>query len=62
MKSLFTFFLIISLIFNHKPVIAFDFAPEIGDIAPAFHLEGINKSIKSKKIWKLGAGSPTSGA
>ena len=52
MKSLFGIFVIfISLFFNLKSVIAFDFAPEIGDSAPSFHLEGINKSIKSKKIW-----------
>ena len=34
-----------------KSSIAFDFAPEVGDVAPSFHLEGINKSLKSKKIW-----------
>ena len=52
MKSLFGFFVIlISLFFNLKSAIAFDYAPEIGDLAPSFHLEGINKSIKSKKIW-----------
>jgi len=52
MKSLFGLFvIIISLFANFKTVIAFDFAPEIGDLAPTFHLEGINKSLKSKKIW-----------
>ena len=52
MKSLFSLFvIIISLFFNLESVIAFDYAPEIGDIAPSFHLEGINKGIKSKKIW-----------
>ena len=52
MKSLFGLFVIlISLFFNLKSAIAFDYAPEIGDTAPSFHLEGINKSIKSKKIW-----------
>tara|TARA_S200000501_G_scaffold369411_1_gene408792 strand:- start:669 stop:1202 length:534 start_codon:yes stop_codon:yes gene_type:complete len=54
MKSLFPFFVIfLSLFFNLKSVIAFDYAPEIGDIAPPFHLEGINKNLKSKKIWDL---------
>ena len=52
MKSLFGLFVIlISLLFNFKSVIAFDYAPEIGDLAPSFHLEGINKSQTSKKIW-----------
>ena len=54
MKSLFGLFVIfISLIINFKSVIAFDYAPEIGDLAPSFHLEGINKSMQSKKIWDL---------
>ena len=52
MKSLFSLFVIlISIFFNLNSVIAFDYAPEIGDIAPRFHLEGINKSLRSKKIW-----------
>ena len=38
MKSLFGFFVIlISLFFNLKSAIAFDYAPEIGDLAPSFH-------------------------
>ena len=36
-------------LFNCNPAIAFDFAPEVGDIAPNFQLEGFNKNIKSKK-------------
>ena len=52
MKSLFgVFVIIILLFFNLKSVIAFDYAPEIGDIAPSFQLEGINNNLKSKKIW-----------
>ena len=52
MKSLLGLFvIIISLFLNFKSAIGFDYAPEIGDIAPSFHLEGINKSIKQKKIW-----------
>ena len=50
MKSLFSFLIIlVSLFINLKSAIAFDYAPEIGDLAPSFNLEGINKSIKSKK-------------
>ena len=41
------------LLFNFNSVIAFDFAPEVGYIAPNFQLEGFNKNIKSKKIWEL---------
>ena len=33
--------------------IAFDFAPEVGDTAPNFRLEGFNKKIKSKKNLRL---------
>ena len=40
-------------LFNCNSAIAFDFAPEVGDIAPNFQLEGFNKNIKSKKIWEL---------
>ena len=38
------------LFFNYNSAIAFDFAPEVGDIAPNFQLEGFNKNIKTKKI------------
>ena len=41
------------LLINCKQVFAYDFAPEIGDLAPNFHLEGINNSFKSKKEWEL---------
>ena len=41
------------LLFNCNSSIAFDFAPEVGDPAPNFKLEGFNKNIKSKKIWEL---------
>ena len=54
MKSFFGLFVvIISLFINIKSAIAFDYAPEIGDSAPSFQLEGINKSMQSKKIWDL---------
>ena len=52
MKILFGLFVVfISLFLNIKTVIAFDFAPEIGDLAPSFQLEGVNKSLKFKKVW-----------
>ena len=41
------------LLFNCNSAIAFDFAPEVGDPAPNFQLEGFNKKLKSKKIWEL---------
>ena len=41
------------LLINCNSAIAFDFAPEVGDIAPNFQLEGFNKNLKSKKIWEL---------
>ena len=41
------------VLFNCSPSFAFDFAPEVGDLAPNFQLEGFNKNIKTKKIWKL---------
>ena len=40
-------------LFNCNSAIAFDFAPEIGDIAPNFQLEGFNKYTKSKKYFYL---------
>ena len=44
--------LLISFIifFNFNTASAFDFAPEVGDLAPNFKLEGFNKNIKLKKI------------
>ena len=49
MKSFFGLFVvIISLFFNIKSTIAFDYAPEIGELAPSFHLQGINNNYKSK--------------
>ena len=44
---LITFFYLI----NCSPSLAFDFAPEVGDTAPNFQLQGFNNNIKSKKIW-----------
>ena len=54
MKKLLRNLVILSLFFiNCTPSLAFDFAPEIGDLAPNFVLEGINNSVKSKKEWEL---------
>tara|TARA_B100001115_G_C15665357_1_gene321081 strand:+ start:54 stop:575 length:522 start_codon:yes stop_codon:yes gene_type:complete len=50
MKIIFSFLLVFSLISQVK---AFDFAPEVGDIAPDFNLKGINKSQKNKTEWNL---------
>ena len=41
------------LLFNCNSAVSFDFAPEIGDYAPNFQLEGFNKNIKTKKTWEL---------
>ena len=46
---LISFFLLI----NCNSALAFDFAPEVGELAPNFHLEGFNKKIKTKTIWEL---------
>ena len=35
-------------LFYCNSAIAFDFAPEVGDTAPTFHLSGVNKNIKFK--------------
>ena len=54
MKNLFGNLVILFLFFiNSPPALAFDFAPEIGDLAPNFRLEGINNIVKSKKEWEL---------
>ena len=39
------------LLFNCNSAFSFDFAPEVGDMAPNFHLEGFNKNIKTKTTW-----------
>ncbi len=42
-----------SFLLNIQPSLSFDFAPEIGDEAPSFHLKGINNNIKNKKEWDI---------
>ena len=39
------------LLFNCNSAFSFDFAPEVGDIAPNFQLEGFNKNIKTKNVY-----------
>ena len=41
------------LLLNSNSAFSFDFAPEVGDIAPNFQLEGFNKNIKTKTTWEL---------
>ena len=41
------------LLFNCNSAFSFDFAPEVGDYAPNFQLEGFNKNIKTKTTWEL---------
>ena len=54
MKSVLTFSIILFFFFiNSNNVYGFDFAPEIGDIAPEFHLNGINSNYQNKKEWDL---------
>ena len=54
MRNLVVSILVPLIIFFYcNSALAFDFAPEVGDMAPNFQLEGFNKSIKSKKIWEL---------
>ena len=45
--------IIILFTINTAPLNAFDFAPQIGDKAPLFELNGINKNFKSKNDWNL---------
>ena len=51
------FFLVLILLFSifiYSPKsYAFDFAPEIGDIAPDFSLNGVNNKFKNKHKWDL---------
>ena len=52
MIRILSFLIIISsLIFNFESALAYDFAPEVNDIAPNFQLTGIDKKNKFKKEW-----------
>ena len=52
-KVIFSLILFFSIIINPIELYSFDFAPEIGDIAPEFNLTGINSLNKKKKEWSL---------
>ena len=52
-KLFFSILLILSFSFFNLKVIAYDFAPEIGDDAPDFHLKGFNRKYKNKTEWSL---------
>ena len=41
------------IFFNCNSVFSFDFAPEVGEMAPNFQLKGFNKNIKTKTTWEL---------
>ena len=52
-KIFFSLIIIFSFFLNSQPSLSFDFAPEIGEKAPSFHLKGINNSFINKKEWDL---------
>ena len=52
-KIFFSLTLICFIFFNIQPSFSFDFAPEIGDQAPSFTLNGVNSSNKNKSVWEL---------
>jgi len=52
-KIIFSFILFFLLIVSPLKSYSFDFAPEIGDIAPDFKLSGYNSENKDKKDWAL---------
>ena len=45
--------LLFSFFINQHKSFAFDFAPEIGDVAPDFSLNGSNAKFKNKTKWDL---------
>ncbi len=52
-KVIFSIILFFSIIIYPIESYSFDFAPEIGDIAPEFNLTGVNSTIKKKREWSL---------
>ncbi len=52
-KFFFSLILLFSIFIHHPKSYAFDFAPEIGDFAPDFSLNGINTQLKNKTKWDL---------
>ena len=54
MRKFFLSLILLFSIFIYPPkLFAYDFAPEIGDIAPHFSLNGVNKNFKNKTTWDL---------
>ncbi len=52
-KIIISLLLFFSILVTPIKAYTFDFAPEVGDEAPNFKLNGINSSDKSKKEWEL---------
>jgi len=52
-KFFISLLLLFSIFIYHQKSYAFDFAPEIGDLAPDFSLNGINTKFKNKTKWDL---------
>ena len=52
-KIFFSLTLVFCIFFNSQQSFSFDFAPEIGEKAPSFHLKGINNSLKIKNEWDI---------
>ena len=53
MKEIFISFVFFIIITFTNNVYAFDYAPEVGDTAPNFHLYGINKKTINKKEFDI---------
>ena len=52
-KKFFSLTLIFCFLLNSQPLLSFDFAPELGEDAPSFHLKGINSNNKLKREWDI---------
>ena len=52
-KFFISLILLLSLFIYYPKTYAFDFAPEVGDLAPDFSLKGINTKFKDKSQWEL---------
>ena len=52
-KKIFSLTLIVCFLLNTQPLLSFDFAPELGEDAPSFHLKGINSNNKLKREWDI---------
>ena len=53
MKEIYISILCLFIFFYPSQLNAFDFAPEVGDIAPDFNLSGVNKFFKNKTQYAL---------